>query len=83
MNSQTILTDVKNSLGIQGNFQDSTINEYIVEVVDFLLDAGVTHDNITHGLVARGVSDLWSYGSGEGKLSSYFLERATQLSYKR
>lgn len=83
MNSQTILTDVKNSLGIQGNFQDNTINEYIVEVVDFLLDAGVTHDNITHGLVARGVSDLWSYGSGEGKLSSYFLERATQLSYRR
>ena len=83
MNNQTILTDVKNSLGIQGEFQDNTINEYIVEVVDFLLDAGVTHDNITHGLVARGVSDLWSYGSGEGKLSSYFLERATQLSYKR
>lgn len=83
MNSQTILTDVKNSLGIQGNFQDNTINEYIVEVVDYLLDAGVTHDNITHGLVARGVSDLWSYGSGEGKLSSYFIERATQLSYKR
>lgn len=83
MNSATILTDVKKALGIQGNYQDDTINEYILEVVDYLVDAGVTHDNITHGLVARGVSDLWSYGSGEGTLSSYFMQRATQLSYKR
>ena len=82
MNSETILADVKKSLGIEGNYQDNTINEYILEVVDFLVDAGVKTKNITHGLVSRGVSDLWSYGSGDGKLSEYFKQRATQLSYK-
>lgn len=82
MNNQTILTDVKKSLGIEGNYQDATVNEYILEVVDFLVDAGVKTGNITHGLVARGVADLWSYGAGDGKLSEYFKQRATQLSYK-
>ena len=82
MNNQTILADVKKSLGIEGNYQDGTVNEYILEVVDFLVDAGVKTENITHGLVARGVADLWSYGAGDGKLSEYFKQRATQLSYK-
>lgn len=83
MNSNTILSDVKNALGIVGNYQDNTINEYILEVVDYLVESGVSTDKIPHGLVARGVSDLWSYGTNEGKLSEYFMERATQLAYKR
>lgn len=82
MNSQTILSDVKKSLGIEGNYQDGTVNEYIVEVVDFLIEAGVKSNNITSGIVARGVADLWSYGAGDGKLSEYFKQRATQLAYK-
>ena len=82
MNSQTILSDVKKSLGIEGNYQDGTVNEYIVEVVDFLIEAGVKSNNITPGIVARGVADLWSYGAGDGKLSEYFKQRATQLAYK-
>jgi hypothetical protein len=39
--------------------------------------------NITHGIVARGVSDLWNYGAADGKLSSYFMQRAAQISYKK
>ena len=77
-----MLQDVKDALGITGDYQDSTIEQYIDEVVDFLKDAGVKDSNITAGIVSRGVSDLWNYGAGEGKLSSYFMERATQLSYK-
>ena len=77
-----MLQDVKDALGITGDYQDSTIQQYIDEVVDFLKDAGVKDSNITAGIVSRGVSDLWNYGAGEGKLSSYFMERATQLSYK-
>ncbi len=76
------LTEVKNALGITGDSQDDTLQVYYDEVIDFLVDAGVAEKNITNGLVARGVSDLWNYGSGAGRLSEYFLQRAAQLSLK-
>ena len=76
------LEDVKNALGITGNYQDATLQIYFDEVVAFLTDAGVTSANITAGIVARGVSDLWNYGGAEGKLSQYFMQRAAQLAYK-
>lgn len=77
------LSGVKNAMGITGTYQDATIQEYFNEVVEYLKDAGVSESKITNGIVARGVSDLWNYGAGEGKLSEYFLQRATQLSYKK
>ena len=77
------LDDVKSALGITGEYQDDTVREYFDEVISFLVDAGVAESNITSGLVARGVSDLWNYGSGTGRFSNYFLRRATQLSYKK
>ena len=77
------LENVKKALGITGNYQDDTLQLYMDEVVAFLVDAGVTESNITSGIVARGVSDLWNYGSGEGKLSEYFYQRAAQLSFKK
>lgn len=76
------LETVKNALGITGTYQDSTLQEYFDEVIAFLVDSGVSNANITTGIVARGVSDLWNYGDGEGKLSPYFMQRATQLAYK-
>lgn len=76
------LDDVKNALGITGNYQDSTLQIYFDEVITFLVDSGVSKANITAGIVARGVSDLWNYGEAEGKLSDYFIQRASQLSYK-
>ena len=77
-----MLEDVKTALGIQGDYQDSTISLYIDEVRAVMIDAGVKPEHITAGVVARGVADLWQYGAGEGKLSSYFMQRVTQLSYK-
>lgn len=76
------LEQVKAALGIVGNYQDATLQVYFNEAVAFLKDAGVSDANITAGVVARGVSDLWNYGSGNGKLSPYFMQRAAQLSYK-
>ncbi len=76
------LADVKNALGITGDYQDATLQIYFDEVVDFLKEAGVKDANITKGIVARGVSDLWNYGLEGGKLSEYFYQRASQLSYK-
>ena len=77
------LEDIKNALGITGDYHDATLQIYFDEVVEFLNDAGVKQSNMTAGIIARGVSDLWNYGMGEGKLSPYFMQRAAQLSYKR
>lgn len=82
MTDAQMLTAVKAALGIEGTYQDNTITEYINEVTEYLTGAGVKASNITPGVVARGVADLWSYGAGGGKLSEYFMQRATQLSYK-
>lgn len=76
------LADIKNALGITGDYQDATLQIYVNEVIAFLVDAGVTEANITSGIVARGVSDLWNYGAGDGKLSEYFRMRAVQLALK-
>lgn len=73
---------VKTDLGITGDYQDSTVQGWLDEVVEFLKDAGVSDQYITAGIVARGVADLWNYGGGDGKLSEYFRQRAAQLSYK-
>lgn len=77
------LADVKNALGITGDYQDSTLQIYFDEVISFLTDSGVKSANITAGIVARGVSDLWNYGEAGGKLSEYFMQRAAQLAYKK
>lgn len=77
------LDNVKNAMGITGNYQDDTLQIYFDEVIDFLVDAGVSEANITTGIVARGVIDLWNYGAGNGRLSTYFKERTIQLSYKK
>ena len=76
------LDDVKAALGVTGDYQDGTLQVYMSEVVAFLTDAGVSADRITAGLIARGISDLWNYGGAEGKLSEYFIQRASQLAYK-
>lgn len=76
------LDDVKSALGVTGDFQNDTLEIYFNEVIEFLEDAGVAQENITVAIVARGVSDLWNYGTGEGKLSEYFYQRAKQLSLK-
>ena len=77
-----MLEEVKSALGIYGDYQDATLTVYIDEVVDYLRGAGVPYAKITAGVVARGVSDLWNYGAGEGKLSSYFIQRASQLALR-
>jgi len=82
MADANMLTSVKKALGIEGDYQDDTLTEYIDEVIAFLTDAGVKSVYITSGIVSRGVADLWNYGAADGKLSEYFMQRATQLSYK-
>lgn len=81
-----ILTEVKKALGITGDFLNDTLTVYVREVIQYLSGAGVADDVIfsvaSVGVISRGVCDLWNYGSAGGVLSSYFMQRATQLSYK-
>lgn len=81
-----MLEQIKNNLGITGTYQDKTIQGYIDEVKQFLLDGGVAKEIVeadsSVGIITRGVADLWNYGSGGTSLSPYFLQRATQLALK-
>lgn len=83
MDEQALLTSIKTALGITGEYQDSALKIYMYEVLDFLADAGVSAETLMTpsiiGVVVRGVSDLWNFGSGNGKLSEYFMQRAVQL----
>ena len=83
-----ILDSVKKALGQQGNdFINDTFNFYIDEVKQYLMDAGcsqeVVDSSTSAGVIARGVADLWNYGSGTAELSPYFKERAIQLCSKK
>lgn len=78
-----MLEAVKTALNITGTYQDGALQQYIDEVNEYLISAGVPMKIIgtksTAGTVTRGVADLWNYGAGQGKLSSYFYERVIQL----
>lgn len=76
-----ILTVVKNTLGVTGSYQDSTLTCYINEVIEFMRSAGVTDptSSAAVGCISRGVADLWRYDGGEAKLSDYFVQRVIQL----
>jgi hypothetical protein len=83
MDEAKLLNSVKTALGITGTYQDETLKIYMYEVLEYLSDAGVSAETLMSpsivGVVARGVSDLWNYGSSGGKLSEYFMQRAIQL----
>lgn len=80
MSDAELLAKVKDALGVGSNTAlDDTLTEYIDETKSFIIGAGVDSDDITAGLVARGVSDLWNYTSGNGIFSEYFKLRVTQL----
>lgn len=86
MTTTELLNKVKSNLGITGTYQDTTIQGWIDEVKQYLLEGGVdesiVNSQISAGVISRGVADLWNYGSGDGTLSNYFFQRATQLSLK-
>lgn len=81
-----ILTKVKNSLGVTGNYQDNTLNIYISDVKEYMrasgIDSDVVNSTLSIGAICRGVADLWNYGQGNTNFSPYFLQRVTQLAYE-
>lgn len=78
--SGTILDEVKTRLGVTGDYHDNTFDAYIDDVKAYLVNAGINPDSENaKGLIARGVADMWNYGSGDGALSSLFYDMCTQL----
>ena len=79
------LNKVKSALGITGGYQDETLTVYIDEVKAYMRSAGVPEEviesDVSAGVIARGVTDLWNYNGGAGKLSDYFYQRVSQLAY--
>ena len=83
--ADTQLELVKSALGITGTYQDTTLKIYINEVKAYMKDAGVSTElidsEVSAGVIAIGVTDLWNYNGGAGKLSDYFYQRVSQLAY--
>lgn len=78
-----MLEAVKNSLGITGTYQDTTIQKWIDEIKELMIDGGiplsVVNDKKSAGVIAKGIDDLYFQ---KNDLSEYFWQRATQLAYK-
>lgn len=81
MTDDELLLKVKQALNIGGSYQDNTLQIYIDEVKAYIIGAGVNEDKVNSyvGVISRGVADLWNYGSGEAKLSNYFMQRVAQI----
>ena len=82
MADANILASVKDALGNTGTYQDGALNVYIDEVIRYMIDGGVPESvaksTASAGVIALGVTDLQYRG---GKLSEYFYQRLSQLSY--
>ena len=78
-----MLDQVKKLLGITGKFQDETINGWIDEIKQLMIDGGIpssiVDDVKSAGVIARGIDDVYFQKTD---LSNYFWQRATQLAYK-
>lgn len=77
------IAQIKQALGIGDGIPDATINVWLSDVKDFMLNAGVPTGVInaetTIGTLARGVSDIWNYGDGNTAYSMVFKMRVAQL----
>lgn len=78
-----MLEQVKKLLGITGKFQDETINGWIDEIKQLMIDGGISpsivNDVKAAGVIAKGIDDVYFQKTN---LSNYFWQRATQLAYK-
>lgn len=87
MTDTELVEAIKIRLSLSGEFHDGLILGYISDVKEYLIDAGVkesiVNSEVSVGVISRGVADLWNFGSGEGKFSEVFYQRAIQLCYKK
>ena len=68
-----MLEQVKKLLGITGKFQDETINGWIDEIKQLMIDGGISpsivNDVKSAGVIAKGIDDVYFQKTN---LSNYF-----------
>lgn len=83
MTDAELLAKVKPGLGLSGTYTDETITIKMLAVKQYMLNAGVTLEQVETELgiaaLTVGVSDLWNLTSGEVKFSLAFDILMTQL----
>ena len=81
MASAAMLASVKQALGVSGTSMDNMLTVYIDTVTRYMAGAGCTDADIaaSPGIVARGVSDIWTNTAGDAKLSPIFYDMVGQL----
>lgn len=86
MNDTELLQEVKNRMLITTDYHDEMLKGFIRDTKEFLIDSGVLKEvvdsEVSVGVIARGVADLFNVGTGDGEYSSLFYKRAIQLTYK-
>lgn len=80
MTATELLSEVKTRLSVTGNYHDSTLTALSQDVKEYVASAGANAESSAAvGVIARGVADLWNFGSGDGKFSEVFYQRLSQL----
>lgn len=78
-----MLDEVKKSLGITGDYQDDVIERWIKEIQYLMVEGGIPSSVVASktsaGVIAKGIDDVYFQ---KGELSTYFWQRAVQLSCK-
>lgn len=81
-----LLKEIKDRLSITDDFHNDLLSGFATDTKDYLRSAGVKDAVIESeksiGVIARGVADLWNFGSGDGKFSEVFYQRAIQLTFE-
>ena len=81
-----LVEEIKIRLGITGNYHDELLARFADDVKAFMVSGGVpkavVESDISVGVIARGVADLWNLGAGDGKFSQVFFQRLGQLVYE-
>ena len=76
MTDDELLAKVKIGLSVGGSFNDDTLKIKTMAVKQYILNAGVTQEQIETDLgiatLTVGVTDLWNLNSGEIKFSFAF-----------
>jgi hypothetical protein len=85
MTDDELLIECKKGLNIpvESTAFDPTLTQKLLAVKLFMMNAGVSAENIQNdlavGVIVMGVSDLWELKSGEVKFSPAFFTLVNQL----
>lgn len=81
-----LLEAVKTGLSITGEYTDAVLNQKMLAVTNYMVNAGVSEINLYSELgiacVIIGVTDLWNLSSSEISFSPVFGMLVEQLSVK-